>query len=103
MTLFEYSMSLKVVLVLACGFLFGRILYTNISTPYVFLLVLLEYLLTYLFSFIGLHLSALVCGVSVPEFRYGPPAAFIISSVIYYFCKFFLFFPSEKWSAAERS
>lgn len=85
MTLFEYNMSLKVTLVLACGFLFGRILYTNISTPYVFFLVLLEYLLTYLFSFIGLHLSALVCGVSVPEFRYGPPAAFIISSVIYYF------------------
>lgn len=33
MTLFEYNMSLKVTLVLACGFLFGRILYTNISTP----------------------------------------------------------------------
>lgn len=85
MTLFEYNALLKIVLVLSCEFLFGRILYVKISTVYVFLLVLLEYLLTYLLSFIGLYLSALVCGVSVPEFRNGPPVAFIISSVVYYF------------------
>ena len=83
--LFQYNTTIKVALVLVCGFLYGRILYKNISTPYLLLFVILEYLLTYLLSFISLYISALVCNLSIQEFRQKEITPFVISSAIYYF------------------
>ena len=83
---FEHDVFLKIVLVLLCGLVFGRVLYKSISTIYLLLLLMLEYLLTYTISFVNLYISSLVCGVSVQVFQQQEKMTpFIISSAIYYF------------------
>ena len=83
--LFQYNTTIKVALVLVCGFLYGRILYKNISTPYLLLFVILEYLLTYLLSFISLYISAVICNVNISTFKEKEVTPFVVSSAIYYF------------------
>lgn len=85
MKVLDYSTMLKMILVLLCGILFGRILYANISLGQILFLLILEYLLTYLLSFISLYISASICGVSIPVFRQKEVTPFVISSAIYYF------------------
>ena len=85
MKVLDYGTMLKMILVLLCGILFGRILYANISLGQILFLLILEYLLTYLLSFISLYISASICGVSIPVFRQKEVTPFVISSAIYYF------------------
>lgn len=85
MLVLNYSTTWKTILVILCGIIFGRILYNDISTLQLLFLIVLEYLLTYLLSFMSLHISAIVCGVSVSTFRQKEVTPFIISSVVYYF------------------
>lgn len=89
MMVLEYNTTLKIMLVIICTIVFGRILYINLSTPYLILLVILEYLLTYLLSFISLHISAIICNVNVQVFRQEEVTPFVISSAIYYFLQVF--------------
>lgn len=50
MEVFGYSTTLKMILAILCGTVFGCILYANVSLGQVLFLVVLEYLLTYLLS-----------------------------------------------------
>lgn len=85
MEVFGYSTTLKMILTILCGTVFGCILYANVSLGQVLFLVVLEYLLTYLLSFMSLYISAIICGVSIPVFRQEEVTPFVISSIIYYF------------------
>ena len=85
MTILEYSTIIKVILVIVCSIIFGRMLYINLSTPYLILLVMLEYLLTYLLSFISLYISAVICNVNISTFKEKEVTPFVVSSAIYYF------------------
>lgn len=83
--IFDYNNSIKILFVLICNILYGRVLYVNISTLFLTFLVILEYLLTYLLSFINLYISSIVCGVSIQTFCQEEMTAYVISSVICYF------------------
>ena len=78
MEVFGYSTTLKMILTILCGTVFGCILYANVSLGQVLFLVVLEYLLTYLLSFMSLYISAIICGVSIPVFRQEEVTPFVI-------------------------
>lgn len=79
---FEYNVLSEIVLTFLCGIVFCRILYTNISFVYLALVLILEDIIAYTTSFIGLYIAVFVCGTSVQAFQQSEATPYIIFSVI---------------------
>lgn len=95
MSVFQYNVTVKSLLILFGAIVFGSVMYTNISMIYICLLAILEYVVTYCLSFAVGSLSALVCGVNVMEFR-QKEIPFIVSSLLYYFLEIMLTLTASK-------
>lgn len=84
MTWFDHDAAIKIPIVLLCSIAFCRILYVDISTIYLAFLLILQYILTYVLSFVNMYFTAIVCGVNLRELYQNEVTPFVISSAVYY-------------------